>query len=65
MANKTPDYQINAAKKYLSKFKEVRLRLLPDEHKRIVAHAKAMGDKSTAAFITRAINETIERDLSR
>ena len=51
MPNKTPEYQINAVKKYLSKFKEVKLRFLP-----------TMGDKSTVAFISRAIQETMERD---
>ena len=65
MANKTPDYQIKAVKKYLSKFKEVKLRFLPDEHEVIVSHAKKMGDKSTVAFISRAIRETMERDLER
>ncbi len=64
MSNKTPDYQINAVKKYLSKFKEVKLRLLPEEHEAIVRHAQAMGDKSTVAFISRAIHETIEHDLA-
>ncbi len=62
MPNKTPEYQINAVKKYLSKFKEVKLRFLPEEHAAIVAHAKTMGDKSTVAFISRAIQETMERD---
>ncbi len=63
MPNKTPEYQKKAVKKYLAKFKEVKLRFLPEEHEAIVAHAKAMGDKSTAAFIARAIHETMERDL--
>ena len=62
MANKTPQYQIDASKRYLSKFKEIRIRILPDEHDAIVAHAKAMGDKSTVAFISRAIHETMARD---
>ena len=65
MSNKTPEYQINAVKKYLSKFKEVKLRLLPEEHEAIVSHAKAMGDKGTVAFISRAIHETMERDLDK
>ena len=60
----TPEYQKKALKKYLSKFKEVKLRLLPEEHDAIVAHAQAMGDKSTVAFISRAIHETMERDKS-
>jgi predicted HicB family RNase H-like nuclease len=49
-------------KKYLSQFKEIRIRVLPEEHEEIVAHAKKMGDKSTVAFISRAIHETMERD---
>ena len=65
MPNKTPEYQINAVKKYLSKFKEVKLRFLPEEHAVIVAHAQAMGDKSTVAFITRAIHETMDRDNTK
>lgn len=60
----TPEYRRKAVKKYLSKFKEIRIRTLPDEHDAIVAHAKAMGDKSTVAFISRAIHETMERDLA-
>lgn len=64
MPDKTPEYQKKAIKKYLSKFKEIRIRTLPDEHEAIVAHAKLMGDKSTVAFISRAIHETMERDLA-
>lgn len=64
MAGKTSDSQLRASKKYLAQFKEIRIRTLPDEHDAIVAHAKAMGDKSTVAFISRAIHETIERDLA-
>lgn len=63
MAGKTSDSQLRASKKYLAQFKEIRIRTLPDEHDAIVAHAKAMGDKSTVAFISRAIHETMERDL--
>lgn len=65
MPNKTPQYQIDAVKKYLSKFKEVKVRFLPEAHEAVVAHAKAMGDKSTAAFIDRAIRETMARDLEK
>lgn len=60
----TPEYRKKAVKKYLSKFKEVKLRLLPEEHDAIVVHAQSMGDKSTVAFISRAIHETMERDKS-
>ena len=65
MQNKTPEYQINAVKKYLSKFKELKLRFLPDEYETVAAHAKTMGDRSTTAFIKRAVQETIERDKTR
>ena len=61
----TPEYQKQALKKYLSKFKEIRIRTLPEEHDAIVVHAQAMGDKSTVAFISRAIHETMERDLAK
>ena len=65
MPDKTPEYQKRAIKKYLSKFKEIRIRTLPEEHDTIVEHAKMMGDKSTVAFISRAIHETMERDLAK
>ena len=58
----TPDYQKQAVKKYLSKFKEIRVRVLPERHEEIVSHAKKMGDKSTVAFVERAIRETMDRD---
>ena len=62
MARKTPDYQIKAVKKYQDKFKFFKIAALPEEHDAIVAHAKAMGDRSTTAFILRAIRETMERE---
>lgn len=62
MANKTPDYQIRAVKKYQEKFREIRFRVRPDEYESIIAHAKAEGDKSTSAFLIRAVRETMERD---
>ena len=61
MENKTSESQLNATKKYLSKFTETKVRLMPEEHAMMTAHAKSMGE-STAAFIKRAINETMERD---
>lgn len=64
MENKTSDSQLKATKKYLSKFKDVKIRLLPEEHAQISEHAKATGE-STAAFIKRAIAETIERDNNK
>ena len=65
MANKTPDYQIRAVKKYQEKFREIRFRVLPEEQEAIIAHAKAAGDKSTSAFLTRAVRETMARDLAK
>ncbi len=62
MSRKTSESQLRASKKYLAQFKEIRIRTLPEEHEAIVAHAKTMGDKSTVAFISRAIQETMERD---
>ncbi len=64
MARKTPDYQMRALKKYQAKFKEMRFRVLPEDQEAIIAHAKRVGDKSTSAFIIRAIKQTMERDLS-
>ena len=51
-----------AVRNYLSKFKEIRVRVLPERHEEIVSHAKKMGDKSTVAFVERAIQETMDRD---
>ena len=65
MANKTPEYQIRAVKKYQEKFREIRFRVLPEEQEAIIAHAKAAGDKSTSAFLTRAVRETMARDLAK
>lgn len=62
MAEKTPEYQLRAAKKYHAKFREMRFRVLPEEQELIIAHAKEAGDKSTSAFIIRAIREAMERD---
>lgn len=61
MENTTSKSQLKATKKYLSKFTETKVRLLPEEHAVMTAHAKSRGE-SNAAFIKRAIAETIERD---
>ena len=63
--SKKTEAQRRALKKYLSKFKEIRIRVLPAEHEAIVSHAQEMGDKSTVAFIARAIRETMERDQEK
>ena len=58
---KTPESQLRATKKYLSQFAEFRIRIAPEYRTEIHQHAKAMGE-STAAFVKRAIAETMERD---
>ena len=62
---KTSESQRRASKKYLSKFKDVKVRFLPEEHEAVVAHAKTMGDRSTVSFIMRAIHEAMERDKKK
>ena len=58
---KTPEYQLKATKKYLSQFADFKIRITPEYRTEIQQHAKAMGE-STAAFVKRAIAETMERD---
>lgn len=53
--------QKRASKKYLSQFAELKIRVLPEQRDEIQAHAKKM-EESTAAFIKRAIDETMARD---
>ena len=53
--------QKRASKKYLSQFAELKIRVLPEQRDEIQAHAKKMVE-STAAFIKRAIDETMARD---
>lgn len=57
--------QKKATRKYLSKFIDIKVRVLPEEHAMITTHAEKMGDKSTAAFIKRSIAETMERDKNK
>ena len=61
MKNKTSEARLKANKKYLSQFKDVKIRLKPNEHEELQEHAKNTGE-SVAAFIKRAIAETIKRD---
>ena len=63
MENKTSEARLKANKKYLSQFKDVKIRLKPNEHEELQEHAKNTGE-SVAAFIKRAIAETIKRDNS-
>ncbi|MGN0488436.1 MAG: plasmid mobilization protein [Ruminococcus sp.] len=61
MKNKTSEARLKANKKYLSQFKDVKIRLKPNEHEELQEHAKNTGE-SVAAFIRRAIAETIKKD---
>lgn len=61
MENKTSEARLKANKKYLSQFKDVKIRLKPNEHEELQEHAKNTGE-SVAAFIKRAIAETIKKD---
>lgn len=62
--NKTSESRLKANKKYLSQFSDVKIRLKPDEHKAVQEHANQTSE-SVAAFIKRAINETMERDKNK
>lgn len=53
-----------ANKKYNDKFAEVKIRMIPERKIFVQEHAAAMNE-STTAFINRAINETIERDIKK
>ena len=53
--------QKKAIRKYQSKFIEMRLRVTPEYHDEISRHAQSMGE-SDAAFLRRAVAETMERD---
>ena len=55
------DAQKKAIRKYQSEFIEMRLRVTPEYHDEISQHAQSMGE-SDAAFLRRAVAETMERD---
>lgn len=54
--------QKRAQKKYMAGFVEVKVRMTPKRRSFIQDHAQTKGE-STTAFINRAIDEAIERDL--
>lgn len=56
--------QIRAHKKYMENFVEIKVRMTPDRREQVKAHAQAVGE-STTAFINRAINEAMQRDLEK
>lgn len=56
--------QIRAHKKYMENFVEIKVRMTPDRREQVKAHAQAIGE-STTAFINRAIDEAMQRDLEK
>ena len=56
--------QIRAQKKYMESFVEIKVRMTPDRREQVKAHAQAVGE-STTAFINRAIDEAMQRDLEK
>lgn len=61
---KQTEAQLRASKKYLAKFEEIRIRLMPEDKQTIVEHAAAMGE-SVNSFLIRAAKETTERDNAK
>lgn len=53
-----------ANKKYIAKFVEVKVRMVPEKRTILQDHAASMGE-STTAFINRAIDETMQRDQNK
>lgn len=51
-----------ANKKYNARFVEIKVRVTPEKRSVIKDHAESMGESATA-FINRAIDEAMERDL--
>jgi uncharacterized protein (DUF1778 family) len=60
-APKKTKAQIEAQKRYMEKYCEIKVRVTVDEREDIKSHAEAMGE-STTKFINRAIQETMKRD---
>lgn len=52
-----------ANKKYNDRFVEIKVRVTPEKRAIIKGHAERMGESATA-FINRAIDEAMKRDLS-
>ena len=53
-----------ANEKYLAKLVQIVFRVRKEDKERILQHADTQGE-SLNAFITRAVNETIERDKEK
>ncbi len=55
--------QAEAHKRYMKDFVEIKVRMKADKRTSVQKHAANMGE-STTAFINRAIDETMEHDIS-
>ena len=66
VAQREPEYSARkrANKKYNDRFVEIKVRVTPEKRSIIKDHADAMGESATA-FINRAIDEAMERDLKK
>lgn len=58
---KTPEKQLEYAKKYLGKLEEIKLRVPKGEKDKIKEYAETKGE-SMNGFIIRAISEAMQRD---
>lgn len=56
--------QVRAQKKYMENFVEVKVRMTPNRREQVKTHAQSIGE-STTAFINRAIDEAMQRDLEK
>lgn len=54
--------QAETHKQYMENFVEIKVRMTPERREQVKAHAQAIGE-STTAFINRAIDEAMQRDL--
>ncbi len=61
---KQTEAQLRASKKYHEKLDNLQIRVPKGTKAKIMEHATARGE-SLNAFVTRAINETMERDLKK
>ena len=62
--SKLSEARRRANKKYNDRFVEMKVRVTPEKRSIIKEHAEAMGESATA-FINRAIDEAMKRDLSQ
>ena len=61
---KQTEAQLRASKKYHEKLDNLQIRVPKGTKAKIMEHAAARGE-SLNAFVTRAINETMERDFKK